>query len=274
VELGSMIRKIGEDVAPPLTSARLSFENPLPTYPHANPYKPRDELMEKLISEKGEPYEPALLSLTLTSQSVLELAEKALRSGDSAATLNPLIQATFLEPLSLAAYHQSIRHRTVPTAVESIYRAAERALRNPEKNAVKPPKISESERLSDRFHYAVERSLETYRKLVNDGVKPSDAVYILPQSLRIYVVRTYNAFNLLWPQGYIGTRACSYAQWEERSVAYAIWRAIEKKTPELASLMGEKCKMLGYCPERKWCPIILKYRPYSDKEHAERLSRD
>jgi len=36
--------------------------------------------------------------------------------------------------------------------------------------------------------------------------------------------------------------------------------------------MGEKCKILGYCPEREWCPIILKYRSYGDEEH-KRLQR-
>jgi thymidylate synthase (FAD) len=31
--------------------------------------------------------------------------------------------------------------------------------------------------------------------------------------------------------------------------------------------MGEKCMHLGYCPEREWCPIILKYHAYSDEAH-------
>lgn len=268
-ELGKIIGKLSEKVAPNLTYARLAFQNPLPSYPYANPYKPRDKLMESLTKNFGEPLKPRLISFKNILPEDLE-SEDLLRKPDIAATLNPLIEAVFLESLSLAAYHQSIRHRTVPTAVESIYQAVERALRNPEKWVVEPPKIKASEKLSRRFRESVAEALNTYQKLLEDGVKPSDAVYLLPQALRIYVMRAYNAFNLLWPQGYVGTRSCSYAQWEERMIAYAIWEAVKKESPSLAKLMGEKCKLLRYCPEREWCPIILKYHSYSDEEHSRR----
>lgn len=266
-KLGEMIKGLAEKVSPALTNARLSFKNPLPYYPYSNPYKPKDEIMEGVIREKGEPREPALLSLDIASPKALEQIDLALNSGVSrAATLNPLIRAVFLEPLSLAAYHQSIRHRTVPTSVESIYSAMERALR---RDVVEPPKIKASEKLSKIFHDAVSTALDTYQMLLDEDVKPSDAVYLAPQSVRIYVVRSYNAFNLLWPQGYVGTRTCSYAQWEERKTAYSIWSGIKEKCPELAAMMGEKCKMLGYCPERKWCPTILKYHAYNDELHMK-----
>lgn len=268
-ELGETIERLSESVAPNLTRARLAFQNPLPVYPYANPYKPRDKLMESLTKKFGEPLEPTLVNFKAILPENLAV-EDLLKNPDLAATLNPLIEAVFLESLSLAAYHQSIRHRTVPTAVESIYQAAERALRDSRRWVVEPPKIKASENLSRRFHESIMDALNIYQRLLEDGVKPSDAVYILPQALRIYVTRAYNAFNLLWPQGYVGTRSCSYAQWEERMVAYAIWKAVEEKAPALAQLMGEKCKLLGYCPEREWCPIILKYHSYSDEEHSKR----
>ena len=268
-ELGRIIEKLSEKVAPNLTRARLAFQNPLPSYPYANPYKPRDKLMELLTKNFGEPLEPRLINFKAILPEDLA-SEDLLNNPDIAATLNPLIETVFLESLSLAAYHQSIRHRTVPTAVESIYQAAERALRDSRRWVVEPPKVKASEKLSRRFHESVAEALNTYQQLLENGVKPSDAVYLLPQALRIYVARAYNAFNLLWPQGYVGTRSCSYAQWEERMTAYAIWKAVEERSPSLAQLMGEKCKLLGYCPEREWCPIILKYHSYGDEEHRRR----
>jgi thymidylate synthase (FAD) len=73
----------------------------------------------------------------------------------------------------------------------------------------------------------------------------------------------------------VATRTCSKAQWEERSIAYKIWRDVEKEMPWLSKLMGEKCKHLRHCPEKDWCPIILKYMEYSDeihKRHSRMLS--
>ncbi|MCD6235454.1 MAG: FAD-dependent thymidylate synthase, partial [Thaumarchaeota archaeon] len=163
------------------------------------------------------------------------------------------------------------RHRTVPTAVESIYRAADRWLSDPRKSIIIPPKIRNSEKLTKRFEEVIEALAGYYESLMDSGAARSDAVYLLPQAVKINVIRNYNAFNLLWPQGYVAMRTCSYAQWEERATAYAIWRKIEDVAPGIASLMGERCKLLGYCPEKKWCQIILKYREYNDEIHRRIL---
>ena len=266
VLIGQLIEEQISSIAPMLLRARMDFKAPLPTYPYANPYKPRDPLMESIIADANYPDKPMLLGLNV-HPGAMKYAESLLSDPSMAASLNPFIYALFLEPLSLAAYHQSIRHRTVPTAVESIYSAAERALKDRRRNLITPPKIKSSESLTRRFYDTIHVMLESYRRFLDENLRPSDAVYLLPQALRIYVARMYNAFNLLWPQGYVATRTCSYAQWEEREVAYEIWRRIKEKCPDLGELMGEKCKLLGYCPERKWCPIILKYREYDDEEH-------
>ncbi|MEM3096166.1 MAG: FAD-dependent thymidylate synthase, partial [Nitrososphaerota archaeon] len=170
-------------------------------------------------------------------------------------------------PMSLVAFHQAVRHRTVPTAVESIYTAADRAYQNPEENIVVPPSIKKDAGLSTIFRESVSIALECYRELLSRGVRRSTAIYIIPQALRVYSVRLYNGYNLIYPQGFIGTRTCSYTQWEERGIAYRIWRELEKSLPEIAALIGEKCRYLGYCPEREWCPIITKYHTYSDELH-------
>ncbi len=269
--IGRLIEEKVSSIAPALLRARMDFKTPLPTYPYANPYKPEDPLMESIIADAGYPDKPMLLGLNVYPRAV-EHAGNLLRDPSMAASLNPFIQALFLEPLSLVAYHQSIRHRTVPTAVESIYSAARRALRDPRRNSIIPPKIKSSENIMRRFYDTIQAMLESYQRFLDEDVRPSDAAYLLPQALKIYVARMYNAFNLLWPQGYVATRTCSRAQWEEREVAYEIWRKVRERYPELGELMGEKCKILGYCPEREWCPIILKYRSYGDEEH-KRLQR-
>jgi thymidylate synthase ThyX len=271
-EARHFMEKYGEivsSIAPTLYAARMSFSNRLTTYPCPIIFKPHDPLMSAIVEGAGRPAEAVIIKavncLGDTSHLHNLLREQCKEWID---TVNPLVTVTALEPMSLAALHQAIRHRTVPTAVESIYTAAERAYTNPSENIVTPPSIKKDSKLSEIFGEAVADSLNIYHDLCGMGVKPSTACYILPQSLRIYAVRLYNGYNLIYPQGFIGTRTCSYTQWEERGIAYRIWRELEKIMPEIAGLMGEKCRYLGYCPERDWCPIITKYHTYNDRLHS------
>ncbi|MCD6421471.1 MAG: FAD-dependent thymidylate synthase [Thaumarchaeota archaeon] len=270
--IGEEILKAALQAAPILTKAKLLFKTSLPTYPYANPYKEGDPIIDRIIREAGEPAEPKLLSFTCLIKDK-DLILNALSDPAKASTLPPLLNAVFLEPLSLAAYHQSIRHRTVPTAVESIYKAFDRLIEKPEKSLTIPPRINSSESLSRRFMDAIQTMIGSYESLRELGALRSDAIYLAPQAMRIYAVRLYNAFNLLWPQGYVAMRTCSHSQWEERRIAYRIWSSIGERSPEIASIMGERCKLLGYCPEREWCEIILKYREYDEEAHRKALRK-
>ncbi|MEN2975191.1 MAG: FAD-dependent thymidylate synthase [Candidatus Caldarchaeales archaeon] len=269
--IGILIGETALKVSPKLTSARLSFKPLAFSYPYPDPYKPSDIILEKIIERFGEIDQPLLLEFSLPDF-LEEHLEKILRDHDSARSLNSLVYAVALEPLSLAAYHQSIRHRTVPTSVESIYKALERAEKDLRKNIIIPPSIKSREDSARIFYESTSMLLEAYLEFLDEGIDPSEAVYLCPQSVKIHVIRMYNAFNLFWPQGFVATRTCSYAQWEERMIAYSIWRSIEKKSPAVGKLMGEKCKHLGYCPEREWCPIIKRYFPdYDDLQHLKSM---
>ncbi len=270
-KIGELINKTASSVSPLLTSARLSFKPLSYVYPYPDLYKREDKAIEEIIRKHHVPNQLILLDFRV-EEGIDGLIQYALKNPECMNSLNPLIYAVTLEPLSLAAYHQSIRHRTVPTSVESIYKAVERAEKKPEANVIIPPTIKSREETVNIFNDVVYRLLEAYSNLIAENLPPSEAIYLCPQALRIYAVRRYDAFNLLWPQGYIGTRTCSYAQWEERMIAYSIWRGIEKFSPDIGRLMGEKCKHLGYCPEKDWCQIIKKYFPdYNDEIHRKMM---
>jgi thymidylate synthase ThyX len=269
-EFAEKFEKIARSRAPSMIEARLRFENRLATYPFPNPFKPRDTLMEKLISENKYPDKPIILSVYAALKSLPDLGNLlSTQNKETYDSLNPLITVNTLEPVSLVAYHQLIRHRTIPTAVESIYTAAERALGNPEKNIVIPPSIRKEEKLKAMFLEAAMNSLKAYKRLVNEGFRISDAVLVLPQCLRIFITRLYNGFNLLHPSGFLATRTCSYAQWEVREIAYKIMYELRKRLPSISPIVGEKCKHLGFCPEKSWCPIILRYHRYDDELHKK-----
>jgi thymidylate synthase ThyX len=145
--------------------------------------------------------------------------------------------------------------------------AADRALKNAEENIAVPPNIHVNERLRLMFIEAITESLYTYKSLTDEWINPSAAVYVLPQALRLYVTRLYNGFNILHPSGYVAMRTCSYAEWEQRAIAYKIMYEVVRRVPSLANIVGEKCRHLGFCPERTWCPIILKYHHYDEERH-------
>lgn len=259
--LANRILEMLSNVAPMILDARTSFKGDLAYYPIPNPFK-HDDAITKIAERNGYPSSPKILEVNVTDP--ILLSEDVKKSYE---VLSHSIRVSVLEPMSLVAYHQAIRHRTVPTVPESIYSALERAISNIDVWVKIPPSISASLELKEHFIKTVRICLDAYRSMVANGVKRSTAIYIVPQSIVIYALRFYDGFNLLSPIGFIATRTCSMSQHEERSIAYSIWKGIERLMPMLAEKMGEKCKHLGYCPERDWCSIILKYRNYSNELH-------
>ncbi|MEM0382052.1 MAG: FAD-dependent thymidylate synthase [Nitrososphaerota archaeon] len=264
-ELKTLVGKILEAAkrsAPLLLDSRLSFKARWGYYPVTDPLRQGDGLVQRLGGDRPSG-EAELLSIDYPRG-----FEGLGLEGVVAEQAAPLLRALTIESLSLAAYHQAIRHRTVPTVVESLYEAAERWLSRPEESIVIPPSIRSRQTLSQIFIEACEELGDLYSSLMSGG-EVSAALYALPNSLKIRVIRSYNLFNLLSPMGFLATRTCSAAQWEERAIAYRLWREVEKAAPWLRDAMGEKCKHLGYCPEKEWCPIILKYWEYSDEQHKK-----
>ena len=250
------------DVTPSLTASRLSFTGPWTHYPVPDPLREGDGLFDALFGERL-PEDAELVALHSLEPSLPILSNDGLTTLER---LYPIVQAVVLEAPSLVAYHQSIRHRSVPTVVESLVEAADRALREPERSIVIPPKLRGSESLAAEYTGLSLEVLELY-KTVREEVGIEAALYFVPQGVRIRTLRLYDLFNLLSPMGFVATRTCSAAQWEERAIAYKVWREVERRMPELGRMMGEKCRHLGYCPEREWCPIILKYRKYDEEAH-------
>lgn len=262
--LANKISNMIEKVSPAIFRARMKFNGGPVAYPLPNPFKDED-IITKIAEENGLPYEPKLLDFRIIGG---ERTLSYIKLG-SLEQIAHLIYASMLEPMSLVAYHQAIRHRTVPTVVESIYAAVQRASKDVERWAVVPPTINRNSDLRKRFLDTINMALKTYAELIASGASPASAAYIIPQAVKIYVIRAYDGFNLLYPIGFVATRTCSYAQHEERGIAYRLWASVLKANELVGSMMGEKCKLLGYCPEKDWCPIILKYREYNDDIHQK-----
>lgn len=267
-ELKQYVQLLKESVnrrLPELLSARLSFSNLNTYYPVTDPLRLPDQLIFQITGHNPK------IGAELIKKEYIGDPEKIISKLDNIEKIdayNEFFRVITCETMSLAAYHQAIRHRTVPTIVESFLEAAERSKKNLEKYVVVPPSIKASEGTTSKFIDTINDLLNLYEKLRYENEEVA-ALYALPQAVTVSVIRAYNLFNLIYPMGFIATRTCSKAQWEERSIAYKIWHEVEKEMPWLSSIMGEKCKHLGYCPEKEWCPIILKYMHYSDDLHQK-----
>lgn len=185
------------------------------------------------------------------------------------------------------------RHRTAPVTTESIYYCIDRAVRSYEKFEKKiksgglnskqlreldlalaiPPAIAERKEARKIYLEAALAALSGYKKMIKLGVKPSDAVFVIPRALRIDMIQEYNLYNLV--DGYFQLRSCPTADEQiyrqTRLEIKEIGQLLRKKgLAELAELIEPKCTAAGFCPEESSCGYIKKIVPgYGEDFHNE-----
>jgi len=189
------------------------------------------------------------------------------------------------------------RHRTVPMIVESVYYCIERATEvfKKYKKEIKNQKLNKkiirdidlvfsippTVQNNKNFLYCyLERaldSLEIYNKLINLGVKKSDAIFIIPRGLKLDVLQDYNFYNLI--AGYYPLRICSTAEEELRRVSIKEVAAIKKLLNQrglswVAEHIVPKCHAVGFCLEEKFCPMIKPLVPDYDEKIHEKMKQD
>ena len=160
----------------------------------------------------------------------------------------------FLAPMSLACFHQATRQRTWNHSVESIYDAVEDALLHPAPRMIIPPSIGNSGFFSEyrKLHLDL---VDLYQELVSCGIPKSEAVGVLPHSLKVYDWIHINGWNAIHS---IGKRTCTEAQWEIRSIARKMARDIKEAVPAFNEWAEPQCITYGKCPESKDCGYYKK----------------
>ena len=189
------------------------------------------------------------------------------------------------------------RHRTVPMIVESVYYCIERAtavfkkykkeIKNQKLNKKTirdidlvfsiPPTVQNNKNFLYCYLERALDSLEIYNKLINLGVKKSDAIFIIPRGLKLDVLQDYNFYNLI--AGYYPLRICSTAEEELRRVSIKEVAAIKKLLNQrglswVAEHIVPKCHAVGFCLEEKFCPMIKSLVPDYDEKIHEKMKQD
>lgn len=205
-------------------------------------------------------------------QELLEMRREICRDYNLAAT------ATIASCPSWRVWGEKKRHRTVPQVVDSIYYSITKALKDKKNNWVSiPPTVKKNPEFLKKYLDCIQGALNCYQKLIKLGVKPRDAIFLIPRAIRIRVIQKYDLYNLI--SGYYPTRLCTTVEEQLLQMTrfeQAKLRQIfaKKKIPELGEAIVVKCQTTCFCHEEHPCQQIKSLvKDYSEEFHQQVLKK-
>jgi len=217
---------------------------------------------------------------------------------------NESVRVKVLDSLSWRVWSEQKRHATLRQNVESVYSAAERSAKNINQlwpvierlysstsslsDVDLPGLISEAEEsiiIDDRlkkqpelllpYLYYTGKQLNLFRKMVESGIEPRDALYIVPKNIRLRTLEHYDLINLVDLE--FPLRLCSTCEPERKATSWQKREIIAKEIPILNDFLRPKCNV-GFCTERTYCEHLTSKRKYNKELHKavkeEMLGRD
>jgi thymidylate synthase (FAD) len=146
-----------------------------------------------------------------------------------------------IDGVSRAMTHQLVRHR-----LASYNQQSQRYVSYEEDPYfVVPPDIAADADALERYNEATTSAFASYREMIDAGVAPEDARYLLPNAMETKIVVTMNIRELLH---FFELRCCKRAQWEIREVALAMLDLVEPTAPYIFMDAGASCRR-GPCRE-------------------------
>lgn len=198
-----------------------------------------------------------------------------------------------LSTVPMGIWTEKKRHRSCRQVIESIYYCVDRAakvfgefsreIKNGRINQrliVKieevfsiPPSIKKNSDFLKEYLLVALESFESYQELIKLHIKPKDAVFLIPRGVKTDILQEYDLYNLL--SGYYPVRLCTTADEEMRrntlkEIALIKEVLSKKGFGWLNKFIVPKCQLMGFCPEEKYCPMILgAVKNYNEKFHQE-----
>lgn len=145
--------------------------------------------------------------------------------------------------ISRALSHQLVRHRTQSPSQQS-----QRYVKADGFDYIIPQSVKDraTEDAPSVFYDAMRHAQAAYVLLLEAGVPPEDARFVLPNACETKVVTTMNCRALLH---FFELRCCNRAQWEIRALANSMLAICKEKLPVVFQGRGARCEVLKYCPE-------------------------
>lgn len=118
-----------------------------------------------------------------------------------------------IEGISRACSHQLVRHR-----LASYCQLSQRyVVVNTDADwYVIPPSIRDDDRMLEEYASEMWRCAEHYKSLLDDGMKPEDVRYVLPEATKTDIIVTMNLREFM---SFYKARSDKAAQWEIRELA-------------------------------------------------------
>jgi len=133
--------------------------------------------------------------------------------------------ATFhISGISRSCSHQLVRHRIASHSQTSM-----RYVNMLHQDIVTPPDIMLDERAMTVFRGAALHAAESYRRLLELGLKKEDARFVLPIATQTGIIVTMNARSL---RNFFKLRLDKAAQWEIRELAGEMFSLAYSRFPE------------------------------------------
>lgn len=167
-----------------------------------------------------------------------------------------------IEGVSRVLTHELVRHR-----IASYSQQSQRYINGKNFGYVMPPTITSKKEASKIFNDTIKELGEKYEKLIELGIPKEDARFILPNATDVKIVVTMNARSLF---NFLARRMCNRAQWEIRTMAYAMHKELIKVAPEIFKYAGPTCKTEGICWEGdRHCGLPDKIKTIELKSHIK-----
>ena len=113
-----------------------------------------------------------------------------------------------------------------------------------------PDSIQKDETLKEKYLAIIDDLQEKYNELLELGIAPEDARYILPNAASTNLIVTMNARSLLH---FFELRCCTRAQWEIRKLANLMLAEVQAVAPHLFAGAGPTCVSMDLCFEGAMC---------------------
>ena len=179
---------------------------------------------------------------SLSEEKVRSVLQTIMESGHHS-TLEHASYTFAIDGVSRALTHQLVRHRLASFNQQSQrYVAYKDGL-----DVVTPESIAANEKAHALFDEMVDKTVETYKALLELGIPAEDARYILPNAAETKIVVTMNIRELLH---FFNVRCCNRAQWEIRELAWRMLELARPTAPFIFAQAGPGC-VRGTCPEGK-----------------------
>ena len=167
-----------------------------------------------------------------------------------------------IEGVSRALTHQLVRHRIASFSQQS-QRYVD--LSRNRLNYITPPMLTGNKEIEKEYKKTMKLIEAQYKKMIEMGIKPEDARYILPNACETKIVVTMNARSL---HNFFSERCCTRAQWEIRQLANLMLKEVKKVAPIIFQNAGPTCETEKICWEGK-----MNCGKYKTIKGAQLLSR-